>query len=68
MKKQQGFTIIELVIVLVLVFGIGGWVWNGVKLMACDFEPNYKCEVIHGAGLVAPPLSLITVWFGDDGE
>lgn len=51
-----------------VVLGFGGLVWNAVKLASCDFESNYKCEVIHGAGLVVPPLSLVTVWFADDGK
>lgn len=66
MKKQQGFTVIELLVFLVIVGGIGGWVWNAVKLASCDFESNFKCEAIHGAGLVVPPLSIVTVWFADD--
>mgnify|MGYP001055911774 CR=1 FL=1 len=41
--------------------------WNFVKLVDCDFEPDYKCEVIHGLGVI-PPLSYITVWFDTDGE
>ena len=69
MEKQRGFTLLKLVVlvVLVAVVGIGGWVWNAVKLTSCDFESNYRCEVIHGAGLVVPPLSIVTVFFGDDG-
>lgn len=67
MEKQRGFTLLELLVVLVAVVGIGGWVWNAVKLTSCDFESNYKCEFIHGAGFVVPPLSIVTVWFGDDG-
>ena len=69
MEKQRGFTLLKLVVlvVLVAVVGIGGWVWNAVKLTSCDFESDYRCEVIHGAGLVVPPLSIVTVWFGDDG-
>ena len=69
MEKQRGSTLLKLVVlvVLVAVVGIGGWVWNAVKLTSCDFESNYKCEVIHGAGLVVPPLSIVTVFFGDDG-
>lgn len=67
MEKQRVFTLLKLLVVLVAVVGIGGWVWNAVKLTSCDFESNYKCEVIHGAGLVVPPLSIVTVFFGDDG-
>lgn len=66
MKKQSGYNVIELFVVLLFVFGIGAWVWNAVKLASCDFELNYKCEAIHGAGLLVAPLSMVTVWFGDD--
>ena len=44
------------------------WVWNFSKLMTCDFEPNYRCEVIHGVGLVVPPLSIFTAWVAGDSE
>ncbi len=67
MKKQRGFTLVELLFVLVVVVGGGSWIWNAVKLTSCDFESNYRCELIHGAGLVVPPMSIATVWFGDDG-
>lgn len=67
MKKQRGFTLVELLFVLVVVVSGGSWIWNAVKLTSCDFESNYRCELIHGAGLVVPPLSIVTVWFGDDG-
>jgi prepilin-type N-terminal cleavage/methylation domain-containing protein len=68
MKKQKGFTLIELIIVFVVLIGLGSWIWNAVKLASCDFESNYRCEVLHGAGLVVPPLSILTAWFDDDGE
>ena len=43
------------------------WTWNLIKFLDCDFEADYKCEVIHATGVFVPPLSLITVWFaGDD--
>lgn len=66
MKKQKGFTLIELIVVLVIVIGGWSWIWNAVKLASCDFESDYKCEVIHGVGLVIPPLSIGTAWFADD--
>jgi len=43
------------------------WIWNGAKLASCDFEPNWRCEAIHGIGVVIPPTAIITVWFEDDG-
>ena len=53
---------------LLLVLLAMPWVYNGYKLTNCDFEADYKCEVIHGVGVVLPPTSWITVWFGDDSE
>lgn len=42
------------------------WIWNLVKLTKCDFKSDYRCEVIHTAGFVVPPLSIVTVWIADD--
>lgn len=68
MKKQRGFTLIEIVVLLVFVLFIPAYLWNVMKFASCDFESNYKCEVIHGAGTFVPPLSLVTVWFSDDSK
>lgn len=43
------------------------WALNLNKLMNCDFEPNYKCEFVHGVGLV-PMAAPFTVWFATDGD
>jgi prepilin-type N-terminal cleavage/methylation domain-containing protein len=64
MKKQRGFTIVELMIVIGLVLFVVmaiGWIKNLVKLTNCDFETPLKCEVIHGAGLI-PPIGMVTGW------
>jgi hypothetical protein len=50
---------------LFTVFVIGCWIGNFVKLTNCDFKSDYKCEAIHGAGII-PPVSLVSVWFGTD--
>ena len=55
-----------LLLVFIIVLGAMPYVWNGYKLAGCDFEPNYKCEVIHGIGVLIPPASLFTVWFDSD--
>ncbi len=67
MKKQKGFTLVELMLVIVFVCGGVLWIWNGFKFASCDFESNYNCEVIHGAGVFIPPTAIITAWFDDDG-
>ena len=53
-------------IVICLVIGVS-WVTNIVKLTDCDFESNYKCEVIHGLGII-PLVAPITVWFDTDAK
>ncbi len=72
MKKKAGFTVVELLMVVamisILVAAFLPYVWNGVKLANCDFESPYKCEAIHGIGVVVPPSSIITVWFEDDSK
>ena len=55
----------KVLIVLIVLFVI--WVVNLLKFLDCDFEPNYKCEVVHGIGLI-PPAFIITVWVKSDKE
>jgi hypothetical protein len=54
------------VLLIVAALAITPWIWNGVKFLSCDFESDYKCEAVHGAGVLIPPVSFITVWFDDD--
>ena len=65
MKKQRRFTVVELGVVLfvllILMAIATGWIMNIIKLSNCDFEAPYKCEVIHGIGIV-PPVGMITGW------
>lgn len=51
------------VLLVVLVFSL--WIVNMIKLTRCDFVAPYKCEVVHGIGVV-PPVALVTAWFGTD--
>jgi len=48
------------------VLSLGIWGYNFKKITDCDFESNYKCELIHGFGVVVPPASFVTVWFDTD--
>jgi hypothetical protein len=65
MKNYKGFTIVEFLVVVVFLVGLVSWFGNAYKLSQCDFEPNYKCEVVHLLGIV-PILSVVTVWFDTD--
>ena len=48
------------------ILAVTPWIWNGVKFLGCDFESDYKCEAIHGIGVVIPPAAFITVWVDSD--
>jgi len=43
------------------------WTVNLLRLSSCDFQSPYRCEIMHGIGVVVVPMSVITVWFDDDG-
>ena len=66
MKKQKGFTRLQVVGTLVALLLFLPWPLNIYKFSNCDFKSDYKCEAIHGTGIFFPPLSYITVWFGTD--
>jgi hypothetical protein len=54
----------ELIAAVVMVFMLGCWVGNMIKLFNCDFKEPYKEEFIHTLGLIAP-ISFITVWYDE---
>jgi hypothetical protein len=46
-----------------VLFAAGSWFYNAYLLVTeCDFASPYKCEAIHGIGVVVPPASMITAW------
>ena len=53
-------------LLLIAVLSCAPWVVNVIKFVDCDFESDYRCEAIHGAGVFIPPASFITMWFDDD--
>lgn len=56
----------ELIGIAVVLLLLSAWPVNLYKFVNCDFEPDYKCEAVHGVGVLVPPSSLITMWFGTD--
>ena len=56
------------IILAILITAISAYAINVWKFVGCDFESPWKCELLHGAGVIAAPLSLITVWFPSDRE
>lgn len=61
----------KILLITILVFlPVVSFVGNVVKFVGCDFDGIGACEVVHGAGILVPPASVITVWIdtGDDNE
>jgi hypothetical protein len=61
MKHENGFTLLEVIVFLFIVFGLTGWSVNLAKLVNCDFKTPYKAEVIRTIGLI-PPIGMIVGW------
>ena len=55
-------------LLILFILAVTPYLWNGYKLANCDFESSYKCEVIHGIGVIIPPAAFVTVWFSVDGD
>lgn len=71
MKKQKqngSSTPMALFGLAFLVLFFGSWFVNFYKLIQCDFEPDYKCEVVHAVGVFIAPAAVVTVWIDDDSE
>jgi len=62
----MNFPIITYIVVLIII--CTPYVNNAYDLSQCDFEGDYRCEVIHGVGVVIPPASLVTMWFDNDSD
>lgn len=65
-EMKNGFTLVELLWVIFILYMCVAWVTNLVRFCNLDFEESYKAEVLRGIG-IATPLFLVTA-FADIGE
>ena len=63
MRKQIGFTLIEVLIALLFVFGACGWVWNIVKLIQAVADPITALFILRIVGIFFAPLGAILGFF-----
>ncbi len=66
MRTIVGLTKEDWWMVFVLTLCTFSWLVNIGKLAECDFKADFKCELVHGLGVVGPPLAVATVWVGVD--
>jgi len=57
-----------IVYAVLMLLGLTAFGINIKKLAECDFDAPYKCEIIHGAGVLFPPLSVFTVWYKSENK
>lgn len=59
MKKQLGFTIIEMLVVVLVLVGGAGWIWNIVKIVGSDFGAITGMLVMRVIGVFVAPLGCV---------
>lgn len=57
--KQQGFTLIELMIVPLFLAGAFGWGWNIVKLIDMGFDVINGLMIVRAVGIFIAPLGAV---------
>jgi hypothetical protein len=59
MKKQLGYTIVEIVFVLIALFGAIGWVWNIFKLVGMNLDPITGMLIVRAIGIFVFPVGMV---------
>ena len=59
MKKQLGFTIVEVLVVVLVLVGGTGWIWNVVKIVGSDFGAITGMLVMRVIGVFVAPLGCV---------
>lgn len=60
MHKQKGFTLLELIWVIIFFLGAGGWIGNIVKLVGMNFSDPITVElVLRAIGVPMVPLGIV---------
>jgi len=57
--NNKGFTLVELIVVIIISFCIVGEVMCITKCINSDWEPSYKREIIYGASALTGIGSVV---------
>jgi hypothetical protein len=63
MRYQKGFTVFELLVVLLVAVGGFGWIWNIVKIAGSDFASITGMLVLRCVGIFIAPLGAVLGFF-----
>lgn len=63
MKYQNGTTLTELLIVMFIIAGAGGWIANVVKLIGALNDPITGLFIARCVGVLMPPFGAILGYF-----
>ena len=63
MNSQRGFTIIEISIVLFVLIGGAGWIWNIAKIVHSSFDVITGMFVARCIGVFVAPLGAVLGYF-----
>lgn len=56
---ENGYTVIEILCMIIMLGLITGWGLNLYKVTQLDFDRPYKAEIIRGVGILVAPLGVV---------
>lgn len=59
MKRVMGYTAVEILVVILVLGGIGGWIANIVKLIANLSDPITGMFILRAVGIFVAPLGAV---------
>ena len=59
MKRQRGFTLVELMLVVLVLLGAGGWIANVVKIVGTGFADLNGLFIARCIGVFLAPLGAV---------
>lgn len=62
MKSKQGFTVLDFVVVMLFVFGVGGWIANMYKIVQSSFDVITGMFIARCIGVFVAPLGAVLGW------
>jgi len=63
MRKCIGATVVELVVLLIMLLGAGGWIWNIVKVVHGFADPITGLFVMRCIGVFVAPVGAVLGYF-----